>query len=286
MNAGGSATRSAAERALNGTELDQHEFIRNGQHVARIQDERVAASAYLPEPNKPLTEVGAAVQVALAGPPSYVTDFLQVGRFKAARKDQDTATHVAGWPVTSPTPPRSRPRRRRTRRRHSASPRSHVTRPPTPTVTRSRPASRRSRPTSTPSRPTVRRGRSASADQAAGVGPAGPCRSAAAQRSPHGRRATRPRRPRQSAVQARGVRRSRTGCGGSGTRVRDRRGQGSGRGGAARHRGVDIATNLRIAGRTSSGRRTRRSATPELPDGGSTTFKNGTSCSWSTASAT
>ncbi len=88
INTGGSATRSAAERALNGTELDQHEFIRSGQHIARIEDERVEATEYLQEPEEQLTEISAAVQVALAGPPSYVTEFLQVGLFKAAANGQ------------------------------------------------------------------------------------------------------------------------------------------------------------------------------------------------------
>lgn len=92
IETGGSATRAAGARALEGTEADQHAFIRTGQHVTRQQDKRVAVAELLHAGGP---EVKSAATIALAGPPSYVTEFLEVGRYKAARLDHDTATHVA-----------------------------------------------------------------------------------------------------------------------------------------------------------------------------------------------
>ncbi|WP_200829696.1 ALF repeat-containing protein, partial [Cellulomonas algicola] len=87
----GPALYAATQKALAGTAQQAHEFLRDGQHVARAADQRVEITRVMDAGG---AEVKAAAQVALAGPPSYGTDFLAVGQFQAAQRDKEQAAHV------------------------------------------------------------------------------------------------------------------------------------------------------------------------------------------------
>ncbi|MEU0002257.1 polymorphic toxin-type HINT domain-containing protein [Streptomyces microflavus] len=90
--AGGVGVKEAAQAALNNPDpkaLDT--FLQQGQHQARIEDYRVEA-ARLAEGGGP--EVKSAAEAALASPDTNLIDFITSGRYKAARRDQLTASHV------------------------------------------------------------------------------------------------------------------------------------------------------------------------------------------------
>ncbi|MCK2244765.1 ALF repeat-containing protein [Crossiella sp. S99.2] len=92
MHNGGSATRDAGNRALNGTDADRTEFLLRGQHIAAEQDNRIRVAQLMTAGKE---EVKAAGAIALEGPPSMLADFLQVEHLRAQRRDQDTAAHEA-----------------------------------------------------------------------------------------------------------------------------------------------------------------------------------------------
>ncbi|MEV6816959.1 polymorphic toxin-type HINT domain-containing protein, partial [Micromonospora sp. NPDC051296] len=70
------------------------DFLRAGQHVADAQDDRVDANRILAEADEG-TELRAAAQIALDGPPVMLKQFLETGQHRAARNDHDLAAHNA-----------------------------------------------------------------------------------------------------------------------------------------------------------------------------------------------
>src|SRR5207248_9626639 len=84
--------KAAAQQALAGTALDRFTFLRTGQYETAEHDDRIEVAQRM-EAGGP--EVKGAAEIALAGPRSYLTDFLTTGYPKARQRDLDTATHVA-----------------------------------------------------------------------------------------------------------------------------------------------------------------------------------------------
>ncbi|MGW1767936.1 polymorphic toxin-type HINT domain-containing protein [Streptomyces sp. NPDC002073] len=68
------------------------DFLTTKQHQARIEDYRVEATR-LSDGGGP--EVKAAAEAALASPDTHLTTFIESGQYRAKRRDQLTATHVA-----------------------------------------------------------------------------------------------------------------------------------------------------------------------------------------------
>ncbi|MFC8190474.1 ALF repeat-containing protein [Cellulomonas sp. NPDC057328] len=87
----GARLYGATQEALNGTAQDAHEFLRDGQHVARALDQEVEIGRVMRDGGP---EVKAAAQVALEGPASYGSYFLAVGQYEAAQRDLEQAAHV------------------------------------------------------------------------------------------------------------------------------------------------------------------------------------------------
>jgi hypothetical protein len=69
-------------------------FLKQGQFDAQAIDQRVKVNQILADPDSG-PEVRDAAQVALDGPPAFLDQFLQVGRYQAAQRDQDAAAHRA-----------------------------------------------------------------------------------------------------------------------------------------------------------------------------------------------
>ncbi|MGC4876490.1 polymorphic toxin-type HINT domain-containing protein [Micromonospora sp. DT43] len=90
--AGQLTLKAAAERALAGDATAAHDFLRTGQYTARTADERLEVYRVM-DAGGP--EVKAAGQVALSGPPSYISYFLATSRYQAAQRDLEQAAHVA-----------------------------------------------------------------------------------------------------------------------------------------------------------------------------------------------
>ncbi|WP_262386767.1 polymorphic toxin-type HINT domain-containing protein, partial [Streptomyces sp. TRM49041] len=89
----GKGLNAAAQEALNDGSTDKlREFITTVQYTARTEDERVAAARLLSTGGP---EVKAAARIALEGPPQLLHHFIEVGQYKAKRKDQLAATHQA-----------------------------------------------------------------------------------------------------------------------------------------------------------------------------------------------
>ncbi|MEN3305949.1 MAG: hypothetical protein V7603_2151, partial [Micromonosporaceae bacterium] len=93
--AGDTVTVQQAQRALDaGTGQALRQFLEIGQYGAAAADQRVKVNQILADPDSG-PELAAAAQIALDGPPAFLTQFLAVGRFAAAQRDQDSASHDA-----------------------------------------------------------------------------------------------------------------------------------------------------------------------------------------------
>ncbi|MFE0772825.1 polymorphic toxin-type HINT domain-containing protein [Streptomyces sp. NPDC058861] len=91
--AGGPGVKEAASTALHATDSRAlEEFLQFGQHQARLEDDRVEA-ARLAEGGTP--EVKAAAETALASPDTQLRAFIETGQYRAKRRDQLTAAHIA-----------------------------------------------------------------------------------------------------------------------------------------------------------------------------------------------
>ncbi|WP_145926548.1 polymorphic toxin-type HINT domain-containing protein [Amycolatopsis orientalis] len=92
----GSATlQAAAQKALDtGTAQALRGFLKTGQFSASSSDERIKANQILASPGSG-PELKAAAQVALDGSAGMLQQFLAVGQYAAAQRDQDSATHNA-----------------------------------------------------------------------------------------------------------------------------------------------------------------------------------------------
>ncbi|MFD5411791.1 polymorphic toxin-type HINT domain-containing protein, partial [Streptomyces nojiriensis] len=92
-NAGGPAVRKAADAALNGSGYQPLlDFLTTVQYTARDSDDRVTV-ARLAETAGP--EVKAYADIAMEGPVAALHTFVETGQYKAARRDQVNAGHVA-----------------------------------------------------------------------------------------------------------------------------------------------------------------------------------------------
>ncbi len=92
----GSATlQAAAQKVLDtGTGQALRAFLKTGQFTAEAGDERIKANQILASPASG-PELKAAAQVALDGSAGMLQQFLAVGQYAAAQRDQDSATHNA-----------------------------------------------------------------------------------------------------------------------------------------------------------------------------------------------
>ncbi|MFG3382957.1 polymorphic toxin-type HINT domain-containing protein [Streptomyces sp. NPDC047999] len=91
--AGGTGVKEAASVALHSPDPKAlYVFLQAGQHQARLEDDRVEA-ARLAEGGTP--EVKVAAEVALAGPGIQLRAFIESGQYRAKRRDQLNAAHVA-----------------------------------------------------------------------------------------------------------------------------------------------------------------------------------------------
>ncbi|MFJ7588308.1 polymorphic toxin-type HINT domain-containing protein [Streptomyces sp. NPDC097617] len=92
-NTGGPAVKKASDAALNGTGYQPLlDFLTTVQYTARDSDDRVTV-ARLAETAGP--EVKAYADIAMEGPVAALHTFVQTGQYKAARRDQTNAGHVA-----------------------------------------------------------------------------------------------------------------------------------------------------------------------------------------------
>ncbi|MGW2561584.1 polymorphic toxin-type HINT domain-containing protein [Streptomyces sp. NPDC001514] len=92
-NAGGPAVKKASDAALNATGYQPLlDFLTTIQFTARDSDDRVTV-ARLAETGGP--EVKAYADIAMEGPVPALHTFVESGQFKAARRDQINAGHVA-----------------------------------------------------------------------------------------------------------------------------------------------------------------------------------------------
>ncbi|MFD7611822.1 polymorphic toxin-type HINT domain-containing protein [Streptomyces sp. NPDC059828] len=92
-DAGGIGVEEAAKKALDNPDPKAlADFLSTTQHQARVVDDRVEA-ARLAENGTP--EVQAAAETALASPDTHLRDFIESGQYRAQRRDQLTAAHVA-----------------------------------------------------------------------------------------------------------------------------------------------------------------------------------------------
>jgi Pretoxin HINT domain/Short repeats of unknown function len=93
--AGDVVTADHAQRALDaGTDAALRQFLETDQYVAGSADKRVKVSQILASPDSG-PELKAAAQIALDGPPAFLDQFLNVQRYAAAQRDQDTDAHNA-----------------------------------------------------------------------------------------------------------------------------------------------------------------------------------------------
>ncbi|WP_443059923.1 polymorphic toxin-type HINT domain-containing protein [Streptomyces sp. NBC_00467] len=92
-NFGGISVKEASKAALkDGSGKALAAFLEVGQYSARLTDEEVIASKLVNDGGE---EVQAAAKAALASPPSKLHEFIAVGQYMAARKDDLTTTHRA-----------------------------------------------------------------------------------------------------------------------------------------------------------------------------------------------
>ncbi|WP_218924612.1 ALF repeat-containing protein [Streptomyces sp. rh207] len=93
MNGAGPGVTKAGQAALDSGSTDKlREFITTGFHNNRRSDERVRAMQLF---STGTPELKTAAEVALAGSPEILHEFIEVGQYRAKRKDQLTATHVS-----------------------------------------------------------------------------------------------------------------------------------------------------------------------------------------------
>jgi hypothetical protein len=93
--AGDTATVEHAQRALDaGTDQALRQFLETGQYTAAAADKRIKVNQILSSADSG-AELKAAAQIALDGPPAFLDHFLNVERYAAAQRDQDTAAHDA-----------------------------------------------------------------------------------------------------------------------------------------------------------------------------------------------
>ncbi|MEW2372531.1 polymorphic toxin-type HINT domain-containing protein [Streptomyces sp. NPDC006656] len=91
--AGGTGVKEAAKTALEAADPKAlAQFILVGQHKARLEDDRVEASR-LAEGGTP--EIKAAAEAALASPETQLRTFIESGQYRAKRRDQLNAAHIA-----------------------------------------------------------------------------------------------------------------------------------------------------------------------------------------------
>ncbi|MGK3200448.1 ALF repeat-containing protein [Amycolatopsis sp. MEPSY49] len=91
MAAGGPATKSWAQQALDGTVADVREFLAHGQHEAHLIDLDVYVTRTLPDG----PEVNAVAEGVLDGPRSGLQPYLDTELAKARAREAFTADHVA-----------------------------------------------------------------------------------------------------------------------------------------------------------------------------------------------
>ena len=91
MAAGGPATKSWGQRALDGTVADVREFLATGRYGAHLVDLNVEVTRTLSEG----PEVQAVAQGVLDGPESGLQPYLDKDLAKARARDAFTADHVA-----------------------------------------------------------------------------------------------------------------------------------------------------------------------------------------------
>jgi hypothetical protein len=92
---GGTVVQKAAQQALDaGNDTALRQFLRIKQYGAAVNDERISANQILAAATSG-PELKGAAQIALDGTAGMVHQFLAVGRYTAAQRDQDSATHVA-----------------------------------------------------------------------------------------------------------------------------------------------------------------------------------------------
>ncbi|MCX5078984.1 polymorphic toxin-type HINT domain-containing protein [Streptomyces sp. NBC_00424] len=92
-NEGGPAVKKASDAALNGTGYQPLlDFLTTVQYTARDSDDRVTV-ARLAETAGP--EVKAYADIAMEGPVASLHTFVETGQYKAARRDQTNAGHIA-----------------------------------------------------------------------------------------------------------------------------------------------------------------------------------------------
>ncbi len=91
--AGDTVTVQQAQRALDtGTGPALRQFVDIGQYSAAASDARVKVNQILADPNAG-PELHAAAQIALDGPTAFLTQYLGVGQYAAAQRDQNSAAH-------------------------------------------------------------------------------------------------------------------------------------------------------------------------------------------------
>ncbi|MEC3980198.1 ALF repeat-containing protein [Amycolatopsis sp. H20-H5] len=98
--AGNTVVAQAAQEALNAnTDQAYREFLNTDQYNALNSDERIKVNQILADTASG-PELKAGAQIALDGPDGFVHQFLVAGRYVAAQRDQNTASHnaeVAGY---------------------------------------------------------------------------------------------------------------------------------------------------------------------------------------------
>ncbi|MDT0614895.1 polymorphic toxin-type HINT domain-containing protein [Streptomyces lancefieldiae] len=93
MDGAGPEVRREAQAALDAGDTQAlRDFVSTGYYTARNSDERVRAVQLM---NEGAPELKAAARVALEGPSELLHDFIEVGQFRAQRKDLLAATHVS-----------------------------------------------------------------------------------------------------------------------------------------------------------------------------------------------
>ncbi|WP_433858677.1 hypothetical protein [Streptomyces kronopolitis] len=93
MKDGGPSVNERGSAAIDAGTVDRlREFLDVGQYAAREVDDRAETLRIMHQGG---ARVKAAAEVALAGPPSMLRDFVGVAHLKAAKQDFDAAVHVA-----------------------------------------------------------------------------------------------------------------------------------------------------------------------------------------------
>jgi hypothetical protein len=100
QQSGGIATEDAAQQALDAnTDQALRQFLTKNQYIAAGHDERIKADQILASDDSG-PELKAAAQIALDGTAGMLHQFVTVGQFAAAQRDQDSAAHnaqIAGY---------------------------------------------------------------------------------------------------------------------------------------------------------------------------------------------